>query len=347
METLELTPGEFLTESRDGIILDVRTPHEYSAGHIPGAVNFPLFTNEERAVVGTLYVSAGKDEAIEKGLEFVGPKMASFVREAKRIAEGNTLYIHCWRGGMRSGSMAWLLQTAGLNVRLLKGGYKAYRQSFPLLLESKDWQLIVLGGSTGCGKTQILHSLADQGEQVLRLEGLARHKGSAFGALGEEPQPTTEQFANDLHQAFRGFDPSRPVWCEGESESIGKVFIPKELFARMLASPLILLELPSELRVCHILKEYGTFPADQLIASFRKIERRLGGAATAEAVCAVKSGDLPKAISIALQYYDKAYAHSFYDMWHVACTFRALTDDPEANAQAILELIKQNKIVNK
>lgn len=344
METMELTPDDFWLQSRSGIILDVRTPAEYQAGHIPGSVNFPLFTNEERAIVGTIYIQVGKEKAIEKGLEFTGPKMASFVREAKQISQGKTLYIHCWRGGMRSGSMAWLLQTAGLKVKLLQGGYKAYRQSFTQLLNSKEWRLIVLGGPTGCGKTRILREMSQQGEQVLRLEGLAHHKGSAFGALGEESQPTTEQFTNDLHQAFRCFDPSRPVWCEGESESIGKVVIPKELFTRMLASPLILLELPEELRICHILEEYGSFPTEELIVAFRKIERRLGGKATAEAICAVESGELQKAISIALQYYDKAYARSFIDMWHVTHTYQAENDDPVMNALALLELIKQNKI---
>lgn len=344
METFDLTPSEFLSQSSNGIILDVRTPAEYSAGHIPGAVNFPLFTDEERVVVGTAYVQEGRDEAVEKGLEFVGPKMASFVREAKRLAGGKPLFVHCWRGGMRSGSIAWLLRTAGLDVKLLRGGYKAYRQSFVELLDNGGWKFIILGGSTGCGKTQILHQLAACGQQVLDLEGLACHKGSAFGALGEQPQPTTEQFANNIQTAFRRFDPTRPIWCEGESESIGKVFIPRNLFLQMTASPLIVLELPRELRIRHIMQEYGSFPADQLIASFHKIERRLGGAAATQAIQAVESGDLPTAISIALHYYDKGYAHSFYDRWHVVQTYQAAEDKPEENAKALCELVKQTNI---
>lgn len=338
MEKIELTPEEFIAQRCDGLILDVRTTGEYEAGHIPGAINFPLFTNEERAVVGTLYVRQGKDAAVERGLEFVGPKMAGFVREARELAAGRTLYIHCWRGGMRSGSVAWLLQTAGLKVRLLKGGYKAYRRSFLQMLERHSWRLVVLGGSTGCGKTRILESLKSRGEQVLDLEGLAHHKGSAFGALGEEPQPTTEQFINDLHTVFRDFDPQRVVWCEGESESIGKVFVPKELFVKMLAAPLILIEMSTELRTNHILREYGDFPAEQLIDSFRRIERRLGGGAAKEAIEAVDSGDLHRAVTIALQYYDKTYNKAFGKRWHVACSYHATHGDAELNAAALLEL---------
>ncbi|MEG1749979.1 MAG: tRNA 2-selenouridine(34) synthase MnmH, partial [Tannerellaceae bacterium] len=214
MEQQELAPDDFLHQSRNGVILDVRTPDEYNVGHIPNAINFPLFTNEERIVVGTAYVKQGRDIAVEKGLELVGPKMATFVRQAKALAAGRTLYIHCWRGGMRSGSMAWLLRTAGLSVQLLQGGYKAYRQSFTDQLNNIPWKLIVLGGSTGCGKTPILHALEAKGEQVLHLEGLACHKGSAFGALGEGEQPTTEQFSNLLYDEFCRFDPRRRVWCE-------------------------------------------------------------------------------------------------------------------------------------
>lgn len=338
MDKMELTPDEFLVQSSEGIILDVRTPDEYAAGHIPGAVNFPLFSNEERVVVGTLYVQQSREAAIERGLEFVGPKMTQFVREARRLADGRTIYLHCWRGGMRSGSMAWLLRTAGLKVKLLEGGYKAYRQSFMRLLSDNDWQIIVLGGSTGCGKTEILRALAAQGEQVLCLEGLAHHKGSVFGAMGELPQPTSEQFVNDLHTVFRTFDPARPIWCEGESESIGKVFIPVDLFARMLAAPLVLIDMPTPLRVEHIMKGYGCFPAEDLVAAFRRIERRLGGGPAIEAIRAVESGDLPTAITIALRYYDKAYTKSFTKKWNIVATLTVEEDNPDQSAATLLEM---------
>lgn len=342
MDKMELTPDEFLKQSSDGVVLDVRTPDEYSAGHIPGAINFPLFSNEERVVVGTLYVRTGRDEAVERGLELVGPKLALFVREARRIAAGRTLYIHCWRGGMRSGSMAWLLRTAGLRVKLLKGGYKAYRQSFYELLEAHPWKMVILGGSTGCGKTRILEQLANRGEQILNLEGLAHHKGSVFGALGELPQPTTEQFINDLHTAFRTFDPARHIWCEGESESIGRVNIPRELFLKMLAAPLILVEIPTELRVRYIMEDYGHFSKEELSDAFRRIERRLGNGATNTAIQAVEAGDLTTAIAIALKYYDKAYTKSFFSKWNICCTIQSQEADPTVNANAILELIAQN-----
>ena len=338
-----LLPDEFLEQSHKGVVIDVRTPAEYAAGHIPGALNIPLFTNEERAIVGTLYVQVGKDPAVEKGLELVGPKLADFVRQARELSQGKPLFLYCWRGGMRSGSMAWLFRTAGFKTFLLKGGYKAYRRSFIDLLEKQPWKLIVLGGPTGCGKTEILHRLHDKGQQVIDLEGLAHHKGSAFGALGEPEQPTTEHFMNLLHEQMRKMNPELPVWCEGESLSIGRVFIPAEFHAMMLSGAFVKLDLPNEERVQHILKDYGNFSAEELIGSFQKIEKRLGNKATNLAIEHIRNGELAEAVAIALRYYDKGYAASMQKHWPNITSSLAINSDTEASANKLIELYQSLK----
>ncbi|MGL4331870.1 MAG: tRNA 2-selenouridine(34) synthase MnmH [Bacteroidales bacterium] len=334
----DLLVNDFLKQSEEGIIVDVRTPAEFKTGHITGAVNIPLFSDEERVIIGTLYKKQGKDIAVEKGLEFVGPKMASFVKEAKKRSQGKSIFIYCWRGGMRSGSMAWLFRTAGLQVKRLTGGYKAYRSSFLEEILTQPWQIRVLGGPTGCGKTDILHQLAAKGEQVLDIEGLANHKGSAFGALGQEDQPTTEQFVNLLHHEFRKFSTERTLWCEGESISIGRVYIPKELFELMQKAPFIYLNLPVEDRLNRLVHEYGQFSMEELTESFRKIERRLGGQHLKAAICYLQEGNIHEAARIGLHYYDKSYDRAINEKRNVACHLDAATDNPAETANLLLKL---------
>ena len=341
-----LLPVNFLEQSLEGVMIDVRTPSEFRVGHIPGAVNLPLFTDEERAEVGTLYVKQGKERAVEKGLELVGPKLAGFVVQARKLACGNPLYLYCWRGGMRSASMTWLFRTAGLKTLLLKGGYKAYRHAFLQLLEDQPWKFVILGGPTGCGKTDILHQMRKTGQQVIDLEGLAHNKGSAFGALGETEQPTTEQFTNELHSCLRKLDPNKPVWCEGESLNIGKVYIPNEFYALMVSGLFIRMDLPRALRVEHILKEYGQFSEEELIISFFKLERRLGGEATSRAIHHITQGELEEAILIALQYYDKGYDASIRKLWPVMHPCVATSNNTESGALMLLEIYNTIKSVH-
>lgn len=337
----DLLINDFLKQSKEGIIVDVRTPAEFKLGHIEGALNIPLFSDEERVIIGTLYKKQGKEVAVEKGLEFVGPKMASFVREAKKLSKGKNIFIYCWRGGMRSGSMAWLFRTAGLQVKRLTGGYKAYRSSFLEDILNLPWKFRVIGGPTGCGKTDILHQLAAKGEQVLDIEGLANHKGSAFGALGQHEQPTTEQFINLLHNELRKLDPDAIVWCEGESVSIGKVYIPKELFDLMQSAPFIYLKLPVEVRLARLVKEYGQFSTEQLAESFKRIERRLGGQHSKAAICYLHEGNILEAARIGLLYYDKGYDRAINERRNVVCRLEIETDDPSETANLLLKLKHQ------
>jgi len=290
-------------------LLDVRTPAEFKRGHIPGAINFPLFSDEERVIIGTLYKQKGKDFAVEKGLDFVGPKLASFVKEAKKIAVDKEIMLHCWRGGMRSGSMAWLFETAGLRPKILVGGYKAYRQQVHLDFSERKLDLLVLGGATGSGKTFILHAMQEQGHQIIDLEQLANHKGSSFGAIGEAPQPTTEHFENLLHQRILELDLTRPIWVENESRGIGTVYIPEGFWQKMQTAPLINISIPKENRLDILTEMYVDKNPEILIEAFKRIRKKIGGQNLNHAVEYLQKGDYRTAADIALTYYDKTYAY--------------------------------------
>lgn len=289
-------------------LLDVRSPSEYLEGHIPKALSMPLFSDHEREVVGTAYKSAGPDAAMKLGLEFVGPKMSELVAQATKFSDGKPIVMHCWRGGKRSGSVAWLLDFAGLPVSVLDGGYKAYRTYQRTWLAEAPLNLIVLGGKTGSGKTEILKSLAERGEQVLDLEALAHHKGSAFGWIGEQAQPTTEQFENDIFEALWPMDPHHHIWIENESLTIGKVFVPQSLYDKMQQAPLMHIDVPIHVRVAKLVANYADGQVNEALkASFQKIATRLGGQHLKAAIEALEQGDYHKSAEIALVYYDKAY----------------------------------------
>lgn len=290
-------------------MLDVRSPGEFRQGHIPGAINFPLFSDDERAAVGTCYKQQGQDAAVELGLHFVGPKLGPFVKEAKMLAPERKLMVHCWRGGQRSGSMAWLFRQAGFTVDTLQGGYKVYRQHVLETFASMPLKVIILGGKTGSGKTKILKELAAAGEQVIDLEGLANHKGSAFGFIGEAPQPTVEQFENELFDKLLMLDVSKRVWLENESHSIGKVFLPEDIWQKMKHAPLVNIVIPEDARIENLLADYVSTERQDLETAFRKIDRKLGGLQFKTALEALEQNDYATAARIALHYYDKTYQH--------------------------------------
>jgi len=337
----QLNIDEFLKQSREQLILDVRSEGEYNYGRIVGATNLPLFNNEERKIVGTAYKQKGREEAILIGMDFVGKKMSEFVRFAREHATGKKIFVHCWRGGMRSEGMAWLMNLNGFEVGILKGGYKSYRHH-ALDILSKNFRFIVLGGRTGSGKTKILQHLRETGEQVLDLEALANHKGSAFGAIGQLPQPSTEQFENLLSEEMDKLDINKPIWLEDESKTIGKVFLDLNFWNNMKAAPLVVIDLPLKKRVKNLMNEYGTYPAQSLKESFEKIERRLGGEQCKNAISAIQSGDIEQATRIALHYYDKAYDKSIAMNEHREITRLAFDDDDEKNiAQALVAEVKK------
>lgn len=330
-------------ETKDLNVVDVRSPGEFQKGHLPNAINIPLFNNAERATVGTLYKQEGKENAFLEGLDIVGPKMRSFVEEGKKIARDGHFLAYCWRGGMRSGAMAWLWNSAGLRVATLEGGYKAFRKEV-LASMSRPFQLYVLGGATGSGKTDILHELEKLGEQVLDLEGLANHKGSAFGAIGEEKQPSTEHFENLLWAKLASLDPQRPIWLEDESIHIGKVLIPNEFFEQMQVAPLFVVDLALEARLKHLVEVYADYEDEALIDAIRRIKKRLGGQHTKEAEQAIREKDYRKAAKICLTYYDKTYAYGLNQKSeHLVSKLSLSSHDPMSSARKLLKLAYQRQ----
>lgn len=335
---------EFLNLAENLPVIDVRSPKEYSHAHIPGAFNIPLFSDEERARVGTLYKQKGREEAILCGLDLVGPKLGDLVRESKKIAKDNQVLIHCWRGGMRSESMAWLLSTAGLITKTLTGGYKTYRRHIKSEFEKKA-KFIVLGGMTGCGKTEILIELQKKNEQVIDLEGLANHKGSAFGSLGQQEQCSTEHFENLLFNIWKKMNLNQTIWIEDESQAIGKIRIPEEIFAQIRQSHTISISVPKHLRINRLLKEYGNFDKELLIQSILKIKKRLGGLNTSNAIEAINNQDIATAIDISLNYYDKTYRYGLERRENHSIHQLDLEDiDPKINADRILAFEQNLKL---
>ena len=290
-------------------LLDVRSPGEFAQGHIPSAISFPLFSDAERAAVGTVYKQVGKTAALELGLRYVGPKLESFVVNARSMAPDGKLMVHCWRGGQRSGSVAWLLRQAGFEVDVLEGGYKAYRQHVLDGLHSTPFNLLILGGETGSGKTKILKCLRDIGEQIIDLEGLAHHKGSAFGFIGELPQPTVEQFENNLFESLITLDPTQRVWVENESHSIGRIYIPEAFWQKMRTAPLVNIKVPDAVRINNLLDDYVLTDPEDLEIAFLKIAKKLGGLQLKIAVESLRNNNFAEAAAIALRYYDKTYQH--------------------------------------
>lgn len=288
-------------------IIDVRSPGEYMHGHIPGAHSLPLFSNEERAIVGTLYKQQGRDAAVLEGLRIAGPKLATIVEQARGLAPDGRIRVHCWRGGERSGSVAWLLDKAGFaEVVTLRKGYKAFRQ-YVLDSFSAPINVLVLGGYTGTGKTELLGHLRALGQQVVDLEALAHHRGSSFGALGEKPQPSTEHFENLLWSEVAKLDRARTVWVEDESLMIGRCKIPQSFFDSMRAAMLYFADMPQEQRAERLVADYGEYPREQLAEAIKRIERRLGPQHCKAALVALEAGDLKTVAMIMLTYYDKAY----------------------------------------
>ncbi len=339
-----LSAKNFLEQAKFGVIIDVRSPSEYLKGHIPNSFNIPIFNDAERAIVGTIYKKESKEVAIEKGLEIVGPKMANFVREAKAISKGARIYIYCWRGGMRSGSMAWLFETAGLPVTKLEKGYKGFRNYGLDILESLANKFIVLSGHTGSGKTEILHELANLGEQVLDLEGLANHRGSVFGGFGMGKQPTSEHFTNLVFEKLSEFSQDKHIWCENESIAIGHIYMLQELFNVVSSSPIININIPLSVRIERLVKEYGAFDKEMYLNAFEKITKRLGGDNVTLAKKYIEEGDLTKAAEIALHYYDKGYTKSTQKSKHPLFDNISLeSGDPSMNAKIILDRFNELK----
>jgi tRNA 2-selenouridine synthase len=287
-------------------LLDVRSPSEFQSGHVPGAISMPLFTDQERALVGTCYKTAGPTAAFDLGLSFVGPRLAQIVRGARALTDSGPVNVMCWRGGQRSSSVAWLLRAGGIEATPFPGGYKAFRFAMRAVFE-RSWTLQVIGGQTGCGKTELLYEIRDKGEQILDLEAAAHHRGSAFGQVNQPPAPTQEHFENRIGWALANLDPSVPVWVEDESRMLGSCKIPDAFYEQMLMAPLWTIARSKKERVDRLLRIYAPAGPSELGSCTWKLHKRLGRELTHRIIQLIQQGELDQAIAALLPYYDKGY----------------------------------------
>ena len=328
-------------------VLDVRSPGEYAHAHIPNANNLPLFSDEERKKVGTAYKQQNRETAIKIGLDFFGPNMRNIVEKAEKITTEpatrnpppRTVLIHCWRGGMRSAGVAWLLDLYGFKVYTLIGGYKAYRY-WVLQQFVKEYPFKIIGGYTGSGKTLLLHKLKEKGSAIIDLEALAKHKGSALGGIGQEVQPKQEMFENLLAEALSFAGEATAVYLEDESQRIGNMQIPMALWNAMRNSPVYFFDIPFEERLNYLTEEYSVHPKEQLVNAVTRIQKRLGGLETKNAISFLLEDDHKESFRILLKYYDKYYLKGLYNRENADGLIRKIAAG-NVNTENNFELLKK------
>ncbi len=382
MSIQKISIEDFLALAKTNIVVDVRSPSEYAQAHIPNAQNIPLFNDEQRKIVGTAYKQESKQIAIKLGLDFFGKKMREMVEEVEQLVKGyglgvtsstnaiidtnsvltnetnpqpvthkpETVLVHCWRGGMRSAGVAWLLDLYGFKVYTLVGGYKAYR-NWVLQQFEKDYQFKIIGGYTGSGKTLLLDALAKENNATIDLEGLANHKGSALGGIGQAKQPSQEMFENLLAEKLEATckttdnglqttddvqetthdrqhhlytEPSKSnkpiancIWLEDESQRIGNLQIPMPLWYSMRSSQVYFFDIPFEERLNYLTEEYGVQKKDELVTAIMRIQKRLGGLETKNAINFLLENNFKESFRILLTYYDKYYLKGLYNRENV------------------------------
>ena len=317
MAVTKIAVEEFIKISKLYPVIDVRSESEFKHAHFPGAYNLSLFNDEERKIVGTIYKQQSREQAIKKGLEYFGPKMKDMILYAERINrslenDNKTFVIHCWRGGMRSAAVAWLLDMYGFKVYTLVGGYKAFR-NWVLAQFAKPKKINIIGGYTGSGKTIILQELGKKGEAIVDLEGIAGHRGSAFGRIGLPEQTSVEMFENKLALEISNIEtryPDKTIWIEDESQRIGSVSLPHSLWEKMRKSLVYFIDIPFEKRLAYIVGTYGKLDQKELAAATIRIQKKLGGLETKTAIDYLKNNDLESCFYILLKYYDKLYLKS-------------------------------------
>jgi tRNA 2-selenouridine synthase len=327
-------------------IVDVRTPLEYAEDHVPGAINAPVLSNEERVIVGTLYKDS-PFEATRVGAAIAARNIAAHLDTtfADRPRNWRPL-IYCWRGGKRSGSMTAMFNMIGWRARQLEGGYKAYRHTVLEALGALPGRLrfVVLAGPTGSGKTRLLQALGQAGAQTLDLEALAAHRGSLLGALPAREQPSQKSFDTALVQTMRAFDAAQPIFVEAESRRIGAITLPIALVERLHGATCVVVEVAREERVALLLEDYGHLLDDQ--AYFREQLLKLTplhGRERIESWCRLLDEDRRAELSEALvtEHYDPAYARSTRKHYPTLSSsprfaFHPMTGDPVGEARELL-----------
>ncbi len=343
-ETVELDKA--LEQQRNGaLIIDVRTPAEFAEATIPGAVNVPIFSNEERIEVGTVFKQQGKRDARKLGVKLVAPKIPLLMDQVEEYRQSHPgpVIVFCWRGGMRSLAMTSFMNLAGIPARQLLGGHKGFRRKVLDYFEQQQWPpVFVLRGLTGVGKTRVLQQLGEMGYPVVDLEGLANHRGSAFGALGLKPQPSQKKFDTLLWQRLEQLRDKPYLVTEGESLHIGRVMVPKPFHQAMQTQTSLWITASLEVRTQIILEDYPAL--DQLREQFKKpinaLKERLGGAVIAEFLELLDAGEWDKLVrELMVRYYDPLYLHTLPEQ-RVEIELKSVDSATQKVASALDELTK-------
>ncbi|HAD04409.1 MAG: tRNA 2-selenouridine(34) synthase MnmH [Desulfuromonadales bacterium GWD2_61_12] len=304
---------------KGALLIDARSPAEFAETTIPGAVNVPLFDDLERAEVGTLYKEAGKKVALKRGMELVAPKIPALIAmvEAASGERRGPVLVFCWRGGMRSRALTTFLELAGITARQIEGGHKAFRALVRDFFERGEWgRLLVLRGLTGVGKTRLLLRLQQEGYPVIDLEGLAHHRGSAFGYLGLPAQPSQKAFEARLWDALRRVPAAGYALAEGESRHIGRLILPQRVHQALQVETSLWIEASLDYRVAVVLDDYPA--CEELQEAFLRplqlIRPRLGGEAHDRLVGHLQAGRWAElARELMVLYYDPLYDHTCPD----------------------------------
>ncbi len=325
-------------------IIDVRSPSEFCLGHFPGAINIPLFSDMERETIGKFYKKESRLKAILIGLKITLPNTTKLLEKILKTSRENkdgfkSLRIYCWRGGMRSSTFAWLARTIGIKTFLLKGGYKSYRKWVLHQFEA-DLPIRLVGGKTGTGKTDLLNYINRKNIYVIDLEGLANHRGSSFGSLGMDKQPSTQQFENILAESLDEFRQSNAmeIWLEAESSNLGKCRIPNSLYTKMKKAPILEIIKTKNERIENLVNVYSQNPQNELKDAVNRISKRLGPQRTKEALSAIDKKEWFKACEAMLDYYDRCYEYELKK----ANTINSIDLSGLNNKSALIKIFNEN-----
>lgn len=328
------------------VFIDVRSPAEYTGGHIPGAVNIPIFNDEERAKVGTIYRQVSVEDAKHLGLSVVSAKLPNIIEQIRQLSKDDQkVIVYCWRGGMRSKSIVSVLEMMGISALQLMGGFKAYRQYVLDRLKQYEVKpmIVVLCGSTGIGKTSIIKQLAERAIPVIDLEYLANHRGSAFGQIGLGKSATAQNFDAYLLKELDELNNKPYIVVECESKRIGNVYLPEGLFNAMQQGKKILVSANIEVRVDRLMEEYldnYNSNADAIVASIASLRRRLGNKKTDILISQFKAGQIREVVkTLLIEYYDPMYGYEKSNSTDYDLSVNA--DNMEQATELIIQYLQQ------
>jgi len=344
-----LKTDDFLSEL-DGFdaIIDVRSPAEFALDHIPGAMNYPVLSNEERVTIGTLYKQESPFAAKKLGAALVSRNIANHLENhlLEKPREWRPL-VYCWRGGERSGSFTHILNRIGWKAKQLEGGYQGFRRTVIDGLDqaAEQFSFQVICGMTGSGKTRVLQEVGALGAQILDLEGLAVHRGSVLGNEPNIEQPSQKGFETALWNALRLLDPARPVFVESESKKVGGLHIPDALMEKIRNGTCVELRSSTQTRVSWLIREYHHFLIDT--ENFKQklalLTAHYGKAQIAKWNEAIDANNFPGLVEeLLVKHYDPSYQSSIernFPLYHVENFVQLNNDSDEAFAAAAKTII--------